>query len=522
MNSRNRLMLLILGVVVLGGLLAAGWFFLAAPYLVRLKNVEKAEREAREAEETRDDLEFQSKKLQQLLPKSLPAGPEYKDDPKRQKREYAEVAKQEYEQALVKLLKDAGVRSSTVNYVDGESNNKAGIPQLDKEFKPDRNSDPIDYLSYIPVVFKIDIPKTDLGTLAELLRRYYTLDLLQQITHLNIKHTGTNDLGEDKRSEKERNDLKVEIITRAIIVNNAPRRRTLTHAPDTIIALMGAGAAAVYENSPALGRKAPAEPLESLLAGGRDYRGLITRDAFHGPLYDPPPPKDPGPTIVTEAPPKPDFREFIWFTTSIESSRGDEHTVDIIIKDKINQDEYHVSVTQEGEKVSARTTKFVFENHKSDPSERKKRERGYDSKVLDISRYTMSNKNEFTIYGVDIDGALILGEKPSGLSADLPKEEKAPQPNRVGGRPGFGGGSPKVTLPAPDPKAAVVGGLVVTAPKAEKFYRWEYGKNLKQIVELSKPEADKAIRRAQTRFLPSTSGTAAAEAAAPVASDSAK
>ena len=73
----------------------------------------------------------------------------------------------------------------------------------------------------------------------------------------------------------------------------------------------------------------------------------------------------------------------------------------------------------------------------------------------------------------------------------------------------YSGGTPKVTLPAPDPNAAVIGGLVVTAPKAEKFYRWEYGKTLKQIVELSKPEAEKAIRRVQTRFLPSATGATA-------------
>lgn len=509
MNSRTRLIILLLGVVALGGLLAAGWFFIGEPYLARLKGVEKAEREARDAEDELADLQFKSKNLKELISGSLPAGPLYPDDPKRQRREYSDVAKQEYEQALVKILKDAGARNSTVNYVDGESNNKTGIPYVDPKAKaPSRDDDPAEFLTYTQIVFKIEIAKTDLGTLAEVLRRYYKLDLLQQITHLNVKHSATGDVVEDKRLEKDRNDLKVEIITRAIIVNGAPSRRTLTPAPNMLTALTGGSGTAVYQNSPILGRQAP-EMVDQILVDAREYYKLSAKNPFHGPL-----PKYEEPPIIVKGgepppPPKPDLREYIRYTTIIHGEQGDEHSVDIIIKDKANQDEYHVNVVQSGEKVIARTTKFVFDNHKSDPSERKKKEKGYDSKVLDISRAsTMRNKNEFTVYGVDTDNSLILGEKPTGLTPELPKEDKNPQPGRGGiGGGGFGGRpQTKPTLPPPDPKAAIIGGMVVTAPKAEKFYRWEYGTTLKQIVELSKPEAEKAIRRVQTRFLPSGNG----------------
>jgi hypothetical protein len=199
---------------------------------------------------------------------------------------------------------------------------------------------------------------------------------------------------------------------------------------------------------------------------------------------------------VTEAPPKPDFREFIVFTTTYHTIEGDEHTFDIWIRDKINKEDYNLLLTQAGEKVRTKVYKWEYQDFKVDAAARKKKV--YSQDTLEISKYTMINKNDFTVYGVDTDGSLILGEKPTGLAPELANDDKArPGGNGTSGRP-----TGRPTLPAADPKAAVVGGLVVTAPKAEKFYRWESGKSLKQIVELSKGEAEKAIRRAQTRFLP--------------------
>ncbi len=521
MNRTLRLALLVVGILAFGGLAAAGWFFLAAPYLARVKEVDTAEAAARSAESARDGIAADARKLEKVARLSLPAGPLYTDDSKRTKREYADVARSEYEQALVKVLKDAGARNSTVNFSDTESTNKMGIPQIDPAFKANRDSEPTEYLAYTPIVFKIDIPRADLATVAEVLRRYYSLDLLHQITHLNIKQAGSSDLGDDKRSQKERSDLKVEITTRAIIVNGAARRRTLTPAPNSVVGLVGGIGGASYEQNPGVGRKVLPEPFEAILANApiREYQYLAAKDVYHGTLPEIKPIDPPkGPTAPTAVEvPKPDFREYIWFTTSIHTSRGDEHTVEITIKDKINQDEYQVVVTQEGEKVSARTTKYEFDNFKVDVSQRKKKVVGYDSKRLDISRWTMINKNDFVIYGVDTDGSLVLGEKPSGLAPELPKDDKKPVVGGfgAGAGAGFGGGgqgggarpSSKTTLPPPDPKASVIGGMVVTAPKAEKFYRWESGKSLKQIVELSKPDAEKAIKRAQTRFLPTPAAT---------------
>ena len=116
---------------------------------------------------------------------------------------------------------------------------------------------------------------------------------------------------------------------------------------------------------------------------------------------------------------------------------------------------------------------------------------------LIIGKYTMSNKNDFTVYGLDGD-ALILGERP--VSAKPGEVQPLPR----GSKPGA---LPKIKWAETDPRTAILGGVGVLAPKAEKFYRWEYGTNLKQIVELSKTEADKAIRRAQSRLIATAAET---------------
>ncbi|MCU0706439.1 MAG: hypothetical protein MUF18_20980 [Fimbriiglobus sp.] len=501
MNSKTRLAILLGGLLGVGGLLAAGWFMLASPYLARLKVVEKAERDATMVEGDVEDLNQQARKLRPLLRRSLPAGPLYPDDPKRTKDDYALVARREYEKALLKLLKDAGARNANVNFADGEANNKAGIPQLEI---PNKNSNPTDYLAYTLVAFKIEIPKADLTTIAEVLRRYYSLDILHQITMLTIKQAGTGELGEDKRPLNERSDLKVEIITRAAIVNGAERRNTLTPAPAPLLGVTGGFGGPAYEQSAMLGGKLVPPPLEPILASApiREYKYLAAKDVYHGSLPQPKPPEVKKPqTIEAEPPPppKPDFREYIWYTTSFHTIDGDTHKVEVFIRDKANNEDYTLVVTQAGEKVVPKVTKFYYEMHRLNPADRKKKEY-MNQETLEISKATtMSNKNNFTVYGVDTDGSLILGERPIGPTG---KDDKKPAPGGFGGRP-----PAKPTLPLADPKQAVAGGLVVMAPQPEKFYRWEPGKNLKQVVELNKAEAEKAIRRAQTRFLPTPTAT---------------
>lgn len=597
MSSRNRVLLMLLGGLLVLALVGLGYFFGVDPYLKHKKDVEAAEAKAQRQEDDLEQMKQETKRLKELQKRSLPADPE--------------AARAEYKLALEKLLRDSGAHEYTVNYIDSESNSVRGIPLVDPSApKPSRDAKPADYLAYTQLVYKIEIPKTDLLTVAEVLRRYYALGLLHQITHLEIRDTSSAKLTEDKRGVKERTDLKVDITTKAITVNGAPARRSLLSAPPVYGGLVGGGGMASFEQTPAAARQADTVPdslVHWLANPTREYDLVAAKDLYHGTLPPPPLPtgtlsgsvfedanndgvfdqteygvagasvtltqvvngksvpvgktttdqfggyrfsvQNPGGGgyVVRVSPPsthtiakswvgstggsnemndeltgisvtrdgesknnnftalaaasaKPDYREFIQYTTSIHTIEGEEHTITATLRDKINKEDYELIVTQVGEKVRVKVYKWEYQDYKADASQRKKKV--YSQETLEISKYTMSNKNDFTVYGVDTDGSLILGERPAAVLPELPKDDKTPA------RPGGGGGRPaaKPVMPPPDPKAAVIGGVVVTTPKAEKFYRWKSGDSLKQIVELSKGEAEKAIRRVQTRFLPGGSG----------------
>lgn len=594
MNPRTRLILLALGGVAVLGLLAVGYFTVVQPFLDRVTEVKQQELAAVKKETELDDLRMETKRLGEYHKRSLPADPD--------------VAKSEYKLALEKVLRDSGAHGYTVNYLDGDSNNRTGIPQVDPAFKPKRDDKPAEYLTYTQVVYKIDVPKTDLATAAEILRRYYSLGLIQQISHLELRHT-TADLEKDVRGAKERSDLKMEIVTKAVIVNGAAARRTLLPAPAVYGGVVGGGGLFSLEQSPGAARNVNPVPDELLvaLAKGRDYSLLAAKDPFHGTLPPPPEPYGtvsgfvfedlnddgvwgedekgvsgvsvtlaqvvngkagaekkattdqngayrftsvkpgggytlkvasssqftPGKSVVGSTggsnavpgelsgvavpvdgesknnafgglppiPTKPDYSEYIHYTSSFHTIDGEEHTITIFIRDKINKEDYELVFTQAGEKVRVKVFKWEYQDYKADAAQKKKKV--YSQETLEISKYTMRNKNDFTVHGVDTDGSLILSERPAVEAA---KEEKPRPGGGFGG--GFGGGRPPATKPPLDPKAAVVGGIgVPAAPRPEKFYRWESGKSLKQIVELNKAEADKAIRRAQTRFLADGGGS---------------
>jgi hypothetical protein len=53
-----------------------------------------------------------------------------------------------------------------------------------------------------------------------------------------------------------------------------------------------------------------------------------------------------------------------------------------------------------------------------------------------------------------------------------------------------------VILPPPDPKAAVIGGLIVARPKDDLIFAWDVGQPLSRLRALTKTEGKKAIERA--------------------------
>ncbi len=461
---RNKRLFVIVGCfVVFSGILAAFWFMGVMPYLDKLRQVDALVNESNEKKLALLEMQTENMKLKGLLVESLPAD--------------QDLAKREYDLLLMKLLRDSGNRGFTVNYQDNASRDSKGIPLIDASKKAS--------FAYRRVVFLIKIPKTDLAGVTEFMRRYYSLPLLQQITRVELKKS-TVDLALDKRPLKERNDIEATIITEAIIADGAPTRRSVLPIPVAQGAAMGSASWALMEQSPKVGQSISPQPISQMLStGNRDYFLLSAKDMFHGQLPELKQEIVKGPKTeeIIVIPPKPDHRFAIKYGTMFRNNDGYEQTSELRIYDLMNNEDYELTITQTGEKSKTSVKKFYYIGDKRKPPER--------STTLEISNVYMSNKNNFTVLAIDGDD-LILSEITTGL-APMPVKEDKP---KSGTKP-----STRVSLPPPDPRATILGGFVVTAPKPVKFYRWEYGKSLTDLVELTKAEADKAIQRAHSRVI---------------------
>jgi hypothetical protein len=482
-SQRERMMVLVLGVLLLGGLGFAGYTLLAKPILDKQKNLRAATAQVDEMEADRDTVMVRNQRLTQLYQRSLPGGD-------------VQFAKQEYDAILLQLLQESNApRGFNLEFDQGKSANTTGIPMLNPEVRQDKTT------TYQRLVFKIGLKQASLSMVMDFLKRYYRLNLLHQITLLEIKRDQGVSLNKDERNVNERNDLTVNITTEAIILNGTPARKTLLAIPDANGAVLGGAGLFDMKETPSNGREVMPTQYEQIIAKfnnqERDYKVIAAKDPFHGTLPVPPPPEEKKAAPIIVAPPKPDFSGSIWYSSLFRTTAGDEHKATVFIRDIANNEDYTLELTQSGERLKVVVEKYEFNSHKIDPTKRK--ERMYRQDTLEISKYTMRTKHLFTVYGLDGD-ALIVGEKPTGLSA-ASKADEPRGPNGARTTPGRGGpSSPRPVLPL-DPKAAVVGGLVVTAPQKERIYRWENGKKLSEIMELKGTEAEKAVQRAQSSLL---------------------
>lgn len=478
MTQRERLMVLALGGLLLGGVGFGAYTLVAKPVLEKQKALRALQDEVDGLEDTKAGVELRnSRRLAELHQRSLPGGG-------------IDFARQEYDAVLYRLLQEANVPTGfTLEYDDAKSKNTTGIPALNPTDPKDKT------LTYQRLVFKIGMKRASLQVVTEFLKRFYRLNLLHQITFLEMKRDGNVELGKDDRWYTQRTDLTVNITIEAIILNGTPARKTLLSIPTANVAVLGGPGLWAMQQTPSAGRAVVPTEFEPLLANKppRDYLLIAARDPFHGSLPEPTPPPPPPVKVEQVIPPKPDYSGYIVYTTKFGTTEGGEETVQLLVRDKINNEDYEVSLAQKGERVAAVVKKYEFNAHKIDPTKRKALLDRWDD-VLEISKYTMSTKHTFRVYGLDGD-ALIVGEKPSGL-ADLTKA---------------GGGPPsaarRTPLGPPDPQAALLGGLAVTAPRAEKIYRWNHGDPLSKIVELKGKEAEKAVQRAQTSLLDRAAAT---------------
>jgi len=461
MTRKQRNLAVLLGLLVFSLTLGAFYWVGVKPYLETQKAIQTAEfenatRRLELAEVFKQNQEL--KKFQQL---SLPAD--------------QELAKREYDILLSKMLRDSGAKGFLVNYEPGLSKETRSVPLIDAAKKTS--------FAYKRLVYKIDIPKSDISSVTEFLRRFYTVPLLHEIKGIKLTKNNAS-LAEDKTPQKERTDITANITVEALILDNAVARKTLLPIPAAQGATLGGAAWVLLELSPKVNSKINPAPMEQLLStGNRDYALLAAKDFFHGKLPEYPPyvAKKSDDKKEEAIPPKPDMRAGIKFGTLLRNTDSAVQVTDLRIYDLWNNDDYEIAITQTAEKFKAGVKKYYYTAKGRSKPER--------NDTLEITSPYMSNKNNFTVLAVDGDD-LILSEIPPLIAAPMAGEKPAARSKGA-----------KTALPAPEPLAALLGFGAVLAPRPAKYYRWELGKTLEEITELTKAEADKVIQRAHSRVL---------------------
>ncbi|AWM41714.1 hypothetical protein GobsT_71920 [Gemmata obscuriglobus] len=275
MTPRDQKMaLLLIGATALIVGILGGYFFVYDPILKGRAAEAELQGEIAELREKADQQDAKLKMLKVQQVQSLPAD--------------QTIAKQEYFVALESLIgraihtaEEAGVPRGEIKAainVKAVDNSARGVPELSKG-KP----------MYTKLAYTVVVRKADMWVVRDVLKAYYELNLLHQITHFNLKKDDENAKGPVKR-----NDLTLEFTTEAIIVEGmttGPQyRRTLIAVPSAFAAAGGGGLQQVLERNTEIGRGASARPsLPVLATKPRDYSLIVLKDPFNGPLPPPPP-----------------------------------------------------------------------------------------------------------------------------------------------------------------------------------------------------------------------------------------
>ncbi|MFO0797079.1 MAG: hypothetical protein U0804_06345 [Gemmataceae bacterium] len=266
MNARERtLAAALIGMIVLAVGGAAAWLFVLVPYS---QKTQAADRVAAEVEKLEGDLKAarrEAPRLAEARKRSLPAD--------------ASLAKREYAEMLGRVLQKAGVAPGY--RITEKSPDPAGTPVLPGAGKK---------LAYQKVCYEVSFERADMWNVKDVLEGYYRLNVLQQITHLDIKVDPTPTPAGKAKVAGDRHDLIVKLGTEAIILDNAENRRTFLPVPT---AFAGVGGWLGYNGvalSPEVGRGITPTQLAPVLSlKNRDYSLLVLKDPFHGPLPPPPP-----------------------------------------------------------------------------------------------------------------------------------------------------------------------------------------------------------------------------------------
>ncbi len=455
MTQRDRILAIFLGTALVVGLGYIMYTMAVRPFLDERARVKKLREETLQLTNENLEMSARLKRMSDLNKRSLPGNIDF--------------ARQEYESALNRLLKESKITSGfTLREMSPEP-----APELEKGVP-----------AYRKLAFQITINKAEIGMLMTFMEKYYQLNLLHHISSLSIRRTET--AGNKKTDSPDaRRDLEVNIKTEAILLDSADRR-TLFYIPDSFGTIGGGAGLLALRTAPKAARGIRPPEIDRILAlpYREDYAMVTYRDPFHGPYPEPKPPEPKKEVVIPEPPKKPDVSAFIKFTSLIEQSTGNAQ---LFIRDTANNIDYDILLTQTGEKLLIEVEKSTVDPQLG----RRIKDRDHPKTgMLVLSDSTSSTKRTFKIHGL-LGDSLVLSEKSAAVSSQSPTP-------KGGGKPVFGKAPPgRVVLPPPDPKAALIGGMFAAGPKPDNVFTWDVGQPLTLLKQLKLLEGKKAIQEAE-------------------------
>lgn len=509
MTPRDRnIVIALFAVIVLGGGGFAGYTLVISP----LDDVDAAIQKVQgEIEDSADKEGLESRvDMMQKTVMQLPTVKRQSLPPN------VDVAKAQYIHVIERLLQNAKIKSGRIPDPRTIDRRAPITPELATK-KP----------AYTILEFRLDMDKVDIWQVSDFLDEFYKLDLLHQITEINISR-------ENKVSDS-RAGLKVHFTIEAISLDGVETRSTLfpailgatlTPTGKAVAAIAGGAAAEVVNQNPDLEMKyIPAPGTNRLATHPRDYSYLARNDIFYGTL--PPERQSSGGTTTAR---KDDIASHIRLVMLSDSTAG---TSSAFIMDIASPYKYTISLNQkDGMKVD-RLYRLSGAEWKSDLDYVEPKG------ILKFSSATASTKRAFRVIAIE-DNALIVedvGKADERIDAKGPPRGPGNGGGRgqgggaggagggfnrgggAGGRPaggnpgggvrpgpgaGPGGGrpatppGPAVAPGAPGPGAALPAPLpqnnekvAADLPAEPMLYRWVVGKSLKDL-ERAKLPADEA------------------------------
>jgi hypothetical protein len=496
MNPRERNMLIaFMAVVLVGGGGFAGYTFVYSP----LEEANTAIKQLRdEIDDTADKQGLQSrvdtmrtavKQLKQAKRESLPPN--------------VDLAKAQYVRLLERLLQESLQDPRIKNYRIPEPKTVERRPPVTPEITAKKPA-------YSVLEFRVELDKVNMWEVSDFLSKFYQLDLLHQITDMNITR-------ENKTTET-RSGLRVHFTIEAIIVDGAEPRTSLfpvqlssgvTPLGELVQAVGGGLAVQAIASHPELDRKLTRPPTTRVLATRtRDYSLLPYNDIFYGVV-----PPDRAPREYT-APPKDDISAYIRLTTLSESSEG---TMSAYIMDIATPCKYNITFDPKN------GIQVVRLYHKKKQVWSPDLDYDHPQGVLMVSDDESSTKRTLKVIAIEANAIVVEDlSKPQDRADARPGGNRGPGgggnrgPGAGGNRgpggpggggnrgPGAGGAAAAPKGGAPAPKAgAPAGAAPVDAVAADVapepvLYRWVIGKSLKELDQAKIPtdEARKILSRA--------------------------